>query len=350
MKSTIAGLALCSLLLLATSPGTASAQDAADESGAASERPPILDVHMHALHADRFGPPPQAICAPFEKAPTWDPGEEYGPVLAEASTSCVNSLRSPESDTALIRETVEVMERRNIIAVLGGTPERLAAWRKHAPKRFIPSLEFAVVRDSAITPDSIRRLVERGEIEALGEVLNQYAGVAPTDERMEPYWAVAEELDIPVGIHLGFGPPGITYLGSPGYRARLNSALTLEDVLVAHPGLRVYVMHAGFPLLEDMLAMLHAHPQLYVDVAVVASVETRDRFYRFLRRIVEAGFIDRVMWGSDQMVWPGMIEHSLLAIEEAPFLTEAQKRNILYKNAARFLRLSDEEMARHRTM
>lgn len=34
-------------------------------------------------------------------------------------------------------------------------------------------------------------------------------------------------------------------------------------------------------------------------------------------------------------------------IEAAPFLTDRQKRAILYDNAARLLRLSDEEIDRH---
>jgi uncharacterized protein len=54
-----------------------------------------------------------------------------------------------------------------------------------------------------------------------------------------------------------------------------------------------------------------------------------------------------VMFGSDQMVWPGVIERSIVVIEEAPFLSEEQKRDILYNNAARFLRLSEAEIARH---
>ena len=65
------------------------------------------------------------------------------------------------------------------------------------------------------------------------------------------------------------------------------------------------------------------------------------------RRVVEAGFGKRVMFGSDQMVWPGVIERGIEAIESAPFLTKARERDILYNNAARFLRLSDEEIARH---
>jgi len=64
-------------------------------------------------------------------------------------------------------------------------------------------------------------------------------------------------------------------------------------------------------------------------------------------RIVEAGFGKRVMFGSDQMVWPDALEAAIRSVETADFLTEDQKRDILYDNAARFLRLSEEEIARH---
>jgi uncharacterized protein len=47
------------------------------------------------------------------------------------------------------------------------------------------------------------------------------------------------------------------------------------------------------------------------------------------------------------MVWPALIERSIAVIEEALFLMDAQKRDILYHNAARFLRLSGEGVARH---
>ncbi len=53
------------------------------------------------------------------------------------------------------------------------------------------------------------------------------------------------------------------------------------------------------------------------------------------------------MFGSDQLTWPGVIEPAIAVIEEAPFLSEEQKRDILYNNAARFLGLSEEEIARH---
>ena len=56
------------------------------------------------------------------------------------------------------------------------------------------------------------------------------------------------------------------------------------------------------------------------------------------------------MYGTDQLQCRGVIERSIAVIEEAPFLSDAQKRDLLYNNAARFLRLSDEDIARHHSM
>jgi predicted TIM-barrel fold metal-dependent hydrolase len=109
----------------------------------------------------------------------------------------------------------------------------------------------------------------------------------------------------------------------------------------------VLVMHAGWPMLDDLLAVLWVHPQVYIDLGGIVFGLPRPELYRYLQRIVDAGFGKRVMFGSDQMVWPGVIERAIQAIEFAPFLSESQKRDILYNNAARFLRLSNADIARH---
>ena len=332
-------LRLC--LVLALLPASAVAQ----------ERLPILDMHLHALAADHQGPPPLAMCTPITPFPAWDPERPYGETfMAMLKTPpCPDPVWSPETDEELMAQTIDVMNRLNIVGVLSGPePDRIAAWEAAAPGRVIPALilEFGGA-GANFSPDSLRNLHTAGRLAVLGEVVNQYAGIAPDDERMEPYWALAEELDIPVGIHVGTGPPGVIYLGAQGYRARLHSPLTMEEVLVRHTRLRVYVMHAGYPMLDDMLAVLYAHPQVYVDVGVIVFTQPRPAFYLYLRGIMEAGFGNRVMFGSDQMVWPGVIERAVAVIEEAPFLSEEQKRDILYHNAARFLRLTEEEIARH---
>jgi predicted TIM-barrel fold metal-dependent hydrolase len=70
------------------------------------------------------------------------------------------------------------------------------------------------------------------------------------------------------------------------------------------------------------------------------------RPYGALRRLVDAGFGKRIMFGFDQMIWPQAIGIGIDTIEHADFLTTEQKRDILYNNAARFLRLSKQEIAR----
>ena len=311
-------------------------------------REPIIDMHLHASAANSQGPPPLGMCTPIALMPGWTQQTPYPQEFLEQfkKPRCADPVWSPMTDGELMQQTIDVVRRFNIYGVISGS--RLDTWLAAEPNRFMPGLHLNVADKNPPTPASIRERHAQGRIRALAEVVNQYSGVAPDDPRMEPYWQIAEELDIPVGYHLGTGPPGAIYLGFTNYRARLHSALLLDEVLVRHPRVRVYVMHAGFPMLDDMLAMLYAHPQLHVDVGVIVYSQPRPAFYRYLQAMVDAGFINRIMFGSDQMVWPGVIERSIAVINEAPFLSAAQKRDILYNNAARFLRLSKEEMARHR--
>ena len=60
---------------------------------------------------------------------------------------------------------------------------------------------------------------------------------------------------------------------------------------------------------------------------------------RYIRRLVDGGFGDRVMFGTDQVMWPKLIAYSIGIIQNADYLTPEQKRDILYNNAARCLRI-----------
>ncbi|MBZ5536262.1 MAG: amidohydrolase family protein [Acidobacteriia bacterium] len=310
--------------------------------------PPVIDMHLHALPANSQGPPPLALCVPFRDIPMRDAKDEWPRVFGAflKNPQCPDPMWSPTSDEEVMTQTLEILKRRNIIGVASGPLELVRRWRAAAPDRVIPGLMFQL-GPQQLSPDAIRDLHERGEIAVLGEVTNQYIGISPSDSAFEPYLALAEQRDIPVGIHIGPGPPGAPYLGTDRYRAALHSPLLLEEALLRHPKLRLYVMHAGWPMIDDLLALLWTHPQVYVDVGVISYALPRAEFDRFLQRIVEAGFSKRVMFGSDQMVWPAAIERAIEAIESAPFLTAAQRRDILYNNAARFLRFSDTEIAKH---
>jgi uncharacterized protein len=317
----------------------------------ADERPlPIIDMHLHAfpVTAPQAGPP---VCVPPAQMPTWDQRRPYAEqMMAHMSQiPCQGSQASmAASSEELMRASLEVLERRNIFAVTSGPVPVVDQWREQAPGRIIPAVMFGLDGfGPPATAEEIRAWHAEGRIQVMGEILTQYEGITPDDERLAPYWALAEELDIPVALHVGTGPPGTIYLDSPNNRLELSSALTLDPVLRRHPRLRIYLMHAGYPMLDDLITLMYGHPQVYVDVGAITFGVPRAHFYRYLETLVDAGFGQRVMFGSDQMYWPGFIEIALRAIEEAPFLSEQQKRDILYHNAARFLRLDEAEIASH---
>lgn len=306
----------------------------------AQAAPPIIDVHLHALSADDQGPPPMAMCAPFDPMPRWDQTEAFPEAFLSwfKHPACKDPIWSPKTDEEVMTRTLEIMQRRNIIGVVSGKYALVMKWKAAAPDRVLPSLLPDMPPKDSLTQE-IARAKAAGNIAVLGELGLQYDGIAPNDPKMEPIWKAAEANDIPVAIHVGPGPMGVAYMPGSGYRARLSSPLLLEEVLVRHPKLRVNIMHAGYPMLDDTLALLYAHPQVYVDTGIIVYSQPRPAFYRYLQALVDAGFGDRIMFGSDQMVWPETIERAIAVIEEAPFLSPAQKRDIFYNNAARFLRL-----------
>jgi predicted TIM-barrel fold metal-dependent hydrolase len=138
---------------------------------------------------------------------------------------------------------------------------------------------------------------------------------------------------------MGTGGSGRANVSGGKFRASMGDPFLLEDLLAKHPKLRVQVMHAGYPLIDNMLALLQANSHVYVDVAGLIWSYPLKEVNRYIQRLVEGGFEDRVMFGTDQMVWPKLMTYSISIIQNADYLTPEQKRDILYNNAARFLRL-----------
>ena len=317
------------------------------EAGAAratSVKPlPIIDMHIHADTMEDFGGGNLSICLGDGKLtlPAIDP---KAPFKMSDLADCEKTIRSSSSNAALKAETIAELKKHNIRrAVAMGELRTVTDWVADDSSRLIPSLNFS---DRSVEPATYRRLFAEGKFRMFGEIGAQYRGFAPADAVYAPYFALAEELDIPVGIHMGEGPPGgIHYLGPSTYRVKLGSPLLLEDLIVRHPKLRIYVMHYGSPLVDEMIAMMFSHPNLYVDISCNNWAFPRKQFYDHLERMIDAGFEKRILFGSDQMAWPTTIGKAIESVESAPFLSDQQKRDIFYNNAARFLRLSKEEIA-----
>ena len=301
---------------------------------------PVIDMHLHASYVDEYGPPPLGMCTPTPPV-TWDQRTPYPEAFLHVfqKPSCADPVWSPKAEDELLERTIASMKRAHVVlGVLSGPPELVAKWKKAAPDMFLSGIGLRLGRHYPV--EQVEELRKTGALDVLAEVTTEYEGVSPDDERLEPYWAFAEKNDIPVGIHVGPGPYGSVYLGDSKMRVRLSSAWTMEEVLNRHPKMRVYLQHAGYPLIDDMIGLMYMYPQVYVDTGVIIYTAPREEFYQYVRRLTKAGFGKRILFGTDQMVWPETIERSVKIIQDAPFLTAEQKRDILYNNAVRFLRLS----------
>jgi uncharacterized protein len=280
-----------------------------------NQRPPIIDMH---LHAD-LPPMPVAAGAPSLCRPE----------------PCVGAGQATSDNEKTLEQTLEAMNRHNIVkAFLSGMdPEVVKRWVAAAPDRFIAS-PF-ILRPGKPDVATLRQQLASGQIGGIGEIAAQLVGIPPNDPRLEPYFALAEEADVPVLIHtLGMGPE------LPTFRVAAGNPLLLEEVLVRHPKLRIFVENSGYPFQAEMIAMMSQYPNLYGDLSTITWVLPRPAFHQYLEGLVRAGLGKRIMFGSDQMRWPDRIGEGIEAIKAAPFLSAAQKRELLYDNAARFLRLT----------
>jgi uncharacterized protein len=302
-----------------------------------TELPPVIDVHVHAM-SDSGGASP--MCPNTAKFTASDPRTK------EAGSGWVQEECTPKLYPAAkgeyIKDVVGEMNRLNVTAVVFGDPASVQKWKEAAPNRVIPGTNFEVgfgANAKRVPLDELRKAFTQDGFKVMGEIGLQYEDLSPSDPSVDQYFALAEELDIPVAIHMGTGGSGRANVTMPKFRGSKGDPLLLEDLLARHPKLRVQVMHAGYPMIDNMLTLLQANSHVYVDVAGLIWSYPLKEVNRYIQRLVEAGFEDRVMFGTDQLLWPKLMAYSISIIENADYLTPDQKRDILYNNAARFLRL-----------
>jgi uncharacterized protein len=305
------------LIALASLPAMASPQITGPYRG------PIIDVHLHA-HTRQS--------------------------LAQPVPNPATGAMSPQTPEEHMTRSLAIMKERNVVLgiVSGSSVAAVEAWDAAAPDRIMKAIG---VDDPSefMKPEELDRLFRDRRLDAFGEVAAQYAGYSPSDPAFDAYWAVAAKHGVPVGIHTGGGPPRTPYTCCPKFRLRLGDPLLLEDVLVRNPTLRVYVMHAGGFFPDEALMLMTMYPHVYVDIGALSWTPIAgDLLEPFLREVKRRRMLNRVMFGSDQMRWPEAIALAIDRVNGLDFLTVEEKQDVFYDNAATFLGLTAEDIARHR--
>jgi len=277
---------------------------------------PIIDMHLHAID-ELWSETRICFPEPCDKSPT---------EIKEISE--------------LLPKTIEKMDKYNIVLGMlsGHSLDEVYRWG-NSDSRF---LTCPVIREPMQTNiERIEEDIKEGKIKVLGEVTSQYLGYAMNDEALDPIFSLAEKYDIPILVHsAGLG-------GGQNFPILKGNPMNISDVINKHPNLRIYVENAAWPFGDEMISLMYTNPNVYADLSTITWIIPRSTFQDYLKKLITAGLGKRLMFGSDQMIWPETIDLAIEAINTADFINEDQKRDIFYNNAARFLRLTEKQIAEH---
>ncbi len=253
----------------------------------------------------------------------------------------------PKTGAELRELTIAAMQRNNIvigmISMATGNPgqfEIARNWQvEGGPKILVGGSSRTVMGEQ--TPEQVASLYDAGDMFYLGELGLQYLGHTLDEAKFEPYLAIAEAKGIPVAIHTGLGSPEMARGPAPDFRIDMGNPLRLEEVLIRHPKLKIWAMHAGFPWDAEMFAIMQQFTNVYVDLGVHTWLMPQDVFDARLKWLMDMGMGKRIMFGTDQMFWPQAIDEAVAKVENSAVLTREQKDDIFYNNAVRFFGFDD---------
>jgi len=188
------------------------------------------------------------------------------------------------------------------------------------------------------------------------EINSQISGEEISSPRLEPFWAMVEELDIVVFIHTaGFSHPDrlkdhyfINLIGHPIEATLAISRLIFDGIMENHPGLKIVVAHGGGFLPAYSGRMDHAYrarkdvreglPELPTDYLKRFYFDTMVFEPDQLKYLIEKFGPDHILLGTDYPYDMG--EHDPLAlINKVEGLNEFDCSSICGGNAQKLLKI-----------
>lgn len=202
--------------------------------------------------------------------------------------------------------------------------ENVAEFCSKSP-RLIPFASINPYTTSRPT-EELERLVRDQGFQGL-KLYPTYQHYYPNDAMIYPLYAKAQELGIPVMLHIGSS----VFVGS---RLKYGDPIYLDDVAVDFSELILIQCHSGRPFWYDKaFGLARIHENVYMEISGLPP-QMLLNYFPELERIVE-----KVIYGSD---WPGVptIKENIQALKGLT-ISEDSKRKILGENAARLLGITD---------
>ncbi|EDP71938.1 hypothetical protein FBALC1_12592 [Flavobacteriales bacterium ALC-1] len=259
-------------------------------------------------------------------------------------------------DLAKVEWMRQRFDENNIVLALGGGPMKYAKLWQEKDKRHWsgPRLPCNPLREQDEPCDSelpdikeLEKLYKDGTFKYLGETSFHSMGLHPADERFDPYWALAEKYQIPIGFHADRGPFKRDMNETPNWNEDYANPLLLLPILEKYPKLKIYLMHYPGSFFEECIEVMKKYDQVYCEISAVSMFAPKHIWEPRVKKLYNEGLGSRLMFASDYV---GTIRKNIEIIYNIDWLTDQQKRDVYYNNAARFLNLSQSEIKQHYKM
>jgi len=141
--------------------------------------------------------------------------------------------------------------------------------------------------------DELERMITELKLTGL-KLYPMYDYYSPDDPELAfPIFAKAQELDIPVTVHMGTSTARYTTL-------EYARPALLDVVGQKFPKLRLIMAHGGLPWLDEGISVVARHPNFYIDLSYTSVILSREELFCYLDRCKRWGVpLSRICWGSD---------------------------------------------------
>lgn len=234
-------------------------------------------------------------------------------------------------DRAGIDRSLLVAVRAGDLKVRGSfeiTYERVAAVCAQHPNRFSGLAGVDPFRGMQGIYDLERAVKELGFVGA--HLYPHWFGLPPNDRRYYPYYSKCCELDIPIMMQVGHN---LVY----SRERRLPSVgrpITLDDVAIDFPELKLIGIHIGVPWTDEMISMAWKHENIYIGVDAYAPKHWPKALVHYLDTYGRR----KVLFGTD---WPVIDpERAVSEIDDLGLRPESHA-DLMRENALRVFRLPE---------
>lgn len=244
---------------------------------------------------------------------------ENVPSLEERVKILITEMASNNVDYALVLSSYKVNEKRP------STLQIIEAVKKYDNLGVIAG--FTIDNHTDEDLGNYRKWIKDGLVKGL-KIYAGYEYYYPYDKRYQRVYDTCIEFDVPVMIHTGdtFSEKG---------KLRFARPLTLDEVAVDNPELKIVMCHLGNPWIQDAEEVLYKNKNVYADISGLVVGDFDHYFEKMIRdKVVElinyAGEPKYLMYGTD---WPISTMDSYLNFVAKLKIKKEYRDLLMYKNA-----------------